>query len=35
VRCPLAIPACSDGIPPLTDTEMGHKAACIRIGETV
>ncbi|HET6607677.1 MAG TPA: oligopeptide/dipeptide ABC transporter ATP-binding protein, partial [Rhodopila sp.] len=35
VRCPLAIPACSDRIPPLIGTEPGHKAACIRIGATV
>jgi peptide/nickel transport system ATP-binding protein/oligopeptide transport system ATP-binding protein len=35
VRCKLAIPACSDGIPPLLPLEPGHAAACIRIGETV
>jgi peptide/nickel transport system ATP-binding protein/oligopeptide transport system ATP-binding protein len=34
-RCPLAIPACSDGIPPLAGVEPGHAAACIRIGATV
>ena len=31
----VAIPACSDGIPPLLPLEPGHAAACIRIGETV
>ncbi len=35
VRCPLAIPACSDAIPPLIVTEPNHAAACIRIGVTV
>jgi peptide/nickel transport system ATP-binding protein/oligopeptide transport system ATP-binding protein len=35
VRCPLAIPACSDAIPALVGTEPNHAAACIRIGETV
>ncbi len=34
VRCTLAIPACSDGIPTLIGTEPNHAAACIRIGET-
>jgi peptide/nickel transport system ATP-binding protein/oligopeptide transport system ATP-binding protein len=35
VRCPLAIPACSDAIPPLIGTEPNHAAACIRIRESV
>lgn len=35
VRCPLAVPACSDGIPPLVGVEPAHAAACIRIGATV
>jgi peptide/nickel transport system ATP-binding protein/oligopeptide transport system ATP-binding protein len=32
-RCVHAIPACSDGIPPLQDFETGHDAACIRVGD--
>jgi oligopeptide/dipeptide ABC transporter ATP-binding protein len=32
-RCPMAIPACADDIPPLTDYGNGHLAACIRINE--
>jgi peptide/nickel transport system ATP-binding protein/oligopeptide transport system ATP-binding protein len=35
VRCPLAVPACSEDIPPLVGVEPGHAAACIRIGATV
>jgi oligopeptide/dipeptide ABC transporter ATP-binding protein len=31
-RCPLAIPACTEATPGLTDHGMGHTAACIRIG---
>jgi oligopeptide/dipeptide ABC transporter ATP-binding protein len=32
-RCPHAIPACSDGIPPLQNFEVNHDAACIRVRE--
>ena len=35
VRCPLAIPSCSDAIPSLAGVEPGHAAACIRVGATV
>ena len=31
-RCPLAIPACSEALPPLETHAAGHTAACIRIG---
>ena len=31
-RCPRAIPACSEALPPLTAQGPGHDAACIRIG---
>jgi peptide/nickel transport system ATP-binding protein/oligopeptide transport system ATP-binding protein len=30
-RCPHAIPACSDAIPPLAPYEPDHRAACIRV----
>ena len=31
-RCPIAIPACAEAVPPLHQHEPGHRAACIRIG---
>jgi len=30
-RCPIAIPECSQGMPPLRDTGDGHEVACIRV----
>ncbi len=30
-RCPLAIPECSQVIPPLRDVGGGHEVACIRV----
>jgi len=32
-RCVHALPACSDGIPPLLAFESAHQAACIRVGD--
>jgi oligopeptide/dipeptide ABC transporter ATP-binding protein len=34
-RCPIAIPACQDEMPPLQETRPAHWAACIRAGEVV
>ena len=31
-RCPLAITACTEALPPFVPIEPGHRAACIRIG---
>lgn len=31
-RCPVAIPACDDAVPPLRDTDGGGRTACIRDG---
>ena len=30
-RCPLALPACAEALPPLAPAGSGHQAACIRI----
>ncbi|MGH7362791.1 MAG: ABC transporter ATP-binding protein [Candidatus Methylomirabilales bacterium] len=30
-RCPIAIPECSQGVPPLREVRPGHWAACIRV----
>ena len=32
-RCPVAIPACSDALPPLREVAPGHSVRCIRVGE--
>ena len=32
-RCPHAIAACADAVPPLVAVGAGHEAACIRLGE--
>jgi oligopeptide/dipeptide ABC transporter ATP-binding protein len=32
-RCPKAIPACAQEVPPLVDYDNGHFAACIRVKE--
>ncbi len=32
-RCPIAIPACGDAIPPLHEVSAGHGAACIRVAD--
>jgi oligopeptide transport system ATP-binding protein len=32
-RCPFAIAACKEAVPPLEAKEPGHFAACIRVGE--
>ncbi len=32
-RCPLAVAACADGMPPLADAGPGHRAACIRMAD--
>jgi oligopeptide/dipeptide ABC transporter ATP-binding protein len=34
-RCPFALAACRDGVPPLVDLGAEHLAACIRAGEWV
>lgn len=34
-RCPMAIPACSEQEPVMTDYGHGHRAACIRIAESL
>jgi dipeptide transport system ATP-binding protein len=33
-RCPYAIPACAELVPPLVPVGSGHDAACIRLAET-
>jgi oligopeptide/dipeptide ABC transporter ATP-binding protein len=32
LRCNMALPACSEAIPPLIDVGNGHEVACIRVG---
>jgi peptide/nickel transport system ATP-binding protein len=32
-RCPISVPECTSGEPPLLDLGRGHAAACIRAGE--
>ncbi|RMI34195.1 dipeptide ABC transporter ATP-binding protein [Nocardia stercoris] len=32
-RCPVAVDLCTSAEPPLLETESGHTAACIRVGE--
>jgi oligopeptide/dipeptide ABC transporter ATP-binding protein len=32
-RCPIALPACSAGAPPVLPVEPGHGAACLRIAD--
>jgi oligopeptide/dipeptide ABC transporter ATP-binding protein len=33
VRCPYALPACGEALPPLRSYDTGHTAACIRVAE--
>ncbi len=32
-RCDHALPACAEAIPPLSEYEAGHRAACLRVSE--
>jgi oligopeptide/dipeptide ABC transporter ATP-binding protein len=32
-RCPIAIPACGQAVPPLQDVSPGHGAACVRVAD--
>ena len=34
-RCPYAIPACAEAVPPFVQVGPDHESACIRVGEVV